>query len=823
MPSAECHTDHRMVRCRLNFHFKPVSKRRVPPKRRLHLAFLNYPHIEANFQASIESGLQRINEDTSLTQMWNHMQGTIMKTAEEVLGYLKRKNRDWFDENNLQIQQLLSKKRSAHQAYLAQPSSTKKKAAFRQACSILQRELRDMQNRWWVNLASSAQMCADTGDQRGFYECLKSVYGPTHQIQSPLRSSDGKTLLTDKVSILNRWSEHFQTLFSANRSVHETAINQIPQQPELVELDSPPTFEETTKAIKQLKSRKAAGGDGIPAEVWKHGGIVLHRNLHKFFVCCWEQSDLPHDLRDAVIITLYKNKGEKSDCSNYRGITLLSIAGKILARILLNRLIPSVAANHLPESQCGFRSNRGTTDMVFVLRQLQEKCREQNKGLYITFVDLTKAFDTVSRNGLWQILKRLGCPPKFLNMVIQLHENQMGQIRLHQDLSEPFPIKNGVKQGCVLAPTLFSIFFSMMLEQAAEGLDEDDLVYIRFRLDGSLFNLRRLQAHTKTQEQLIKDLLFADDAALVAHSEKALQYITGCFARSAQLFGLEISIKKTEVLHQPAPEVPCHPPRITIGDTALNTVEKFTYLGCTISSDAKIDKELDNRLGKANRAFGRLYKRVWKNQNLRSSTKTSVYRAIVLTTLLYGAETWVPYRAHIKLLERFHQRCLRTILGIHWSDYVSNQEVLDKAGISSIEAMIIKQQLRWAGHVSRMEQNRLPKRILYGQLASGHRNRGAPKKRYKDTLKSSLHACGIDTKNWSSLALDREEWRHTVRKGVETFEKARSARVEAKRQRRKERESMPTDSNVGYNCCHCNRLCGSRIGLISHERSCRRK
>ena len=146
MPSAECHTDHRMVRCRLNFHFKPVSKRRVPPKRRLHLAFLNYPHIEANFQASIESGLQRINEDTSLTQMWNHMQGTIMKTAEEVLGYLKRKNRDWFDENNLQIQQLLSKKRSAHQAYLAQPSSTKKKAAFRQACSILQRELRDMQN-----------------------------------------------------------------------------------------------------------------------------------------------------------------------------------------------------------------------------------------------------------------------------------------------------------------------------------------------------------------------------------------------------------------------------------------------------------------------------------------------------------------------------------------------------------------------------------------------------------------------------------------------------------------------------------------------------
>ena len=91
---------------------------------------------------------------------------------------------------------------------------------------------------------------------------------------------------------------------------------------------------------------------------------------------------------------------KKSDCSNYRGITLLSIAGKILAHILLNRLIPVIAQENMPESQCGFRSNRGTVDMIFVLRQIQEKCREQNMGLYAAFVDLTKAFDTVSCDGL---------------------------------------------------------------------------------------------------------------------------------------------------------------------------------------------------------------------------------------------------------------------------------------------------------------------------------------------------------------------------------------------------------------------------------------
>ncbi|KAL2077949.1 hypothetical protein ACEWY4_025634 [Coilia grayii] len=174
--------------------------------------------------------------------------------------------------------------------------------------------------------------------------------------------------------------------------------------------------------------------------------------------------------------------------------------------------------------------------MVFVLRQLQEKCCEQNKGLYITFVDLTKAFKTVSRKGLWQIMELLGCPPKFMNMIIQLDEDQRGQIRLNTDLSEPFPIINGVKQGCVLAPTLFTIFFSMMLKQATEDRDVEDGVYIRYCHDGSLFNLRQLQARTKTMEQMIRELLFADDAALVAHTERTLQHITSCFAEATAHF-----------------------------------------------------------------------------------------------------------------------------------------------------------------------------------------------------------------------------------------------------------------------------------------------
>ena len=101
---------------------------------------------------------------------------------------------------------------------------------------------------------------------------------------------------------------------------------------------------------------------------------------------------------------------------------MVSIAGKILARVLLKRLIPTISPESTPEIQCGFRSNRGTADVIFVLRPIQEKCREQNMGLYAAFIDLTKAFDTVSRDGQWKILARYGCPPKFLTILRQLNE-----------------------------------------------------------------------------------------------------------------------------------------------------------------------------------------------------------------------------------------------------------------------------------------------------------------------------------------------------------------------------------------------------------------
>ena len=101
--------------------------------------------------------------------------------------------------------------------------------------------------------------------------------------------------------------------------------------------------------------------------------------------------------------------------------------------------------------------------------------------------------------------------------------------------------------------------------------------------------------------------------------------------------------------------------------------------------DATVSKDLDNCFSKASSSFGSLSKRAWQSHSLRLSTKIQVSRAVVIPTLLYGAETWVLYRKQIRLLERFHQRCLRSILGIKWQDHVSNEEVLKRASLPSIE------------------------------------------------------------------------------------------------------------------------------------------
>ena len=504
-------------------------------------------------------------------------------------------------------------------------------------------------------------------------------------------------LIKDQEGLRNRWAEHFSTLLNKPPTVDPTALEQVPQQPTLKDLDLPPSMDELSKAIKKTNSGRASGKDGTPAEIYKAAGPRAMEVFLDIIQSIWDQEKMPEDFRDALIVStsLCKNKGTKADCGNYRGISLLSIAGKIFGRIILNRLIAVSEAN-LPEAQCGFRPGRSTVDMIFTVRQVQEKCLEQNLDLYSVFIDLTKAFDTVSREALWDVLARFGCPPKFIQIIRLFHVDMTGQVLSNGEQSDPFIISNGVKKGCVLAPVLFNLFFTCVPRQAVGNMDEG--LYVRFRYDGPIFDLRRQSAKTKTINSLIQEAIFADDCALMAHKSGDLQAMLNSFSDASKQFGLTISLGKTEVLFERTPNSAAPQPAISIDDVELKVVNSFKYLGSMISNEGPLDKDIASRISKASQALGHLRNRLLNHHNVTLDTSLKVYRAVVFSSLLYGCETWTVYRRHLKQLERFHQRALRSILGIRWQDRVTNTEVFERTNCISIEAMLLKSCLHWTGH-----------------------------------------------------------------------------------------------------------------------------
>ena len=389
---------------------------------------------------------------------------------------------------------------------------------------------------------------------------------------SLLLSADGSTLQVEKKMIIERWAEHFNSVLNRPAQINNEAINRLPQVPINHKLDVPPSKKEIDTAITQLSSGKAPGSDSIPAEVYKNGGPITLTKLTKLYQSMWSKEQLPQEFRDATVVHIYKRKGNRQACDNHRGISLLSIAGKILARVLLNRLLEHLEQGHLPESQCGFRAGRGTTDMIFAARQLQEKCIEQHRDLYTTFVDLTKAFDTVSREGLWKIMGKFGCPPKFITIVRQFHDGMTAKVLDNGEPSNAFPVTNGVKQGCVLAPTLFSMTFSAMLSDAFKDCEPG--INIRYRSDGKLFNLRRLKAITKVKETVIRDFL----CALNANGEHEMQLQMYRISSACDNFGLTIRTKKTEVMFQPAQGNQYHEPQIQVNGQTLQAAKTFTSI-----------------------------------------------------------------------------------------------------------------------------------------------------------------------------------------------------------------------------------------------------
>ena len=784
-------SDHKLVKCKLAIRGKaPQRRSRLKPQGKFDVTKLNIPGVQSTLAAKLRQAYEATDTHQTAVASWDSFKDITLKVTEDVLGFPERKHRDWFDENNTLIKPLLNQLHILHAEAISDSTDNAKANVYRSCKQQVQHSLRIMQDTWWQTQAAALQGAADRRDFKAFYQGLKAVHGPVHQASPSIKSKDG-VLLTEPAQVLDRWTEHFKGVLNQDSEFDMSLLEEIPQWDVNESLDAVPTLREVSDSIKQLTSGKSPGEDGIPPEIYKHGGPALEEQVLKLFIKIWEEGEVVQAFRDANIVHLYKNKGDRSCCDNHRGISLLCIAGKILARLMLNRLIKHIEnIGLIPESQCGFRPFRGTNDMVFALRQLQEKCSLHGQDLYLLFIDLTKAFDTVNREGLWRILEKTGCPKHFVRIISSFHDNMKASVREGSEKSPLFDVTSGTKQGCVLAPTLFSIFFSMMLLVAFK--DTRDGVDIKSRCDVGLCSVKtqHFNAFTRVTLSTIRDLLFADDCALAAPSLEALQRLCDCFAAAARRFGLIISIKKTEVLYQPASGKIYEPPAVSIDGKQLKAVKTFRYLGSTISNDASLDAEITARIAKATAAFGRLMTRLWTNRNIRLDTKIAVYRAVVIPSLLFGCETWTLKKAHTVRLEKFHQTTLRKISRIRWFHKVTNYEVLSRCNISTLQSMIEGAQLRWCGHVVRMKDDRIPKALLYGRLTNGTSKRGNHST-YLNNIKSTLRACKIRCDQLETLATQRRDtWRRTYKAGTARAEEDRIKCLVLKREKRKAKTGL---------------------------------
>uniref|UniRef100_H3AKS9 Reverse transcriptase domain-containing protein n=1 Tax=Latimeria chalumnae TaxID=7897 RepID=H3AKS9_LATCH len=326
--------NHRLIRAVFNLHIIPPQRKR-PKMIRAVFNTAKLKHLDTHDELK-----QELEENLSIYLWEKRTPSEKWKTGKTVLGLKKRVHQDWFDENEDVIIKILNEKQNAFVDWQDDPTSTSKKDHFK-------------------HLQRKAQFQLQTRNFKKFFDALKTIYRP---------SRSGSTLIKDKAGITQHWAEHFNSLLSRSSSVDPKALDLVPQQPIKEDLDLPPSLGEVKTAISQMNTGKAPGKDGIMAEIYKAAGPKPIEILYNILSSVWEVEEMPKDFKDAIIIPLFKNKGSKADCGNYPGISLLSIAGKIL-----NRLISNISENTLSEAQCGFRPVCNMIDMIFVVMQFLGK------------------------------------------------------------------------------------------------------------------------------------------------------------------------------------------------------------------------------------------------------------------------------------------------------------------------------------------------------------------------------------------------------------------------------------------------------------------
>lgn len=718
-------SDHALVKIRMRARWprRNVGDKNVRPK--FNVEKLKDDETVTKYRRKIESLIEQQNDDDlSSSEMVRQNNEIIKQAADEVLGRtMRNRSSHWFDDEcqraveERKVERLKGNTRSKVAAY-------KRKRI--QVYRLLRRKKREHLNQEISNLEASNR----NGNVRDFYKMTKQQRKQFQPRSIKINDEHGQ-LLSDEKEIANRWGEYFHDLL--NKPTIQRPQRTFQNAEPMIET---PTYEEVTEAIHKLKPNKSPGDDNIPAELIKAAGPDLWHRLHQIVNRVWDEERVPEDWQMGLLIPIFK-KGARVECKNYRGICLLNVAYKVLAEILYSRL--EIYAEEITgDYQCGFRRGRSTTDQIFTIRQIMEKAWEYNVTIHQLFLDFKQAYDSIDRQALFGIMEEFGIPKKLINLTKATLTDTKCKVLILNVQSDPFDINTGLRQGDKLS----TILFNLALEKVTRAMTVN--------WNGTIFT---------SSKQVTA---FADDADLMGRGTIAIKEMFVEMDREAETIGLKISEDKTKYLTLDRKQGSRIGQNITIDDYNFEVVQSFRYLGSIINTDNDVDEEIKTRLMQGNRCFYAL-KHLFRNSLVSRNTKLRLYKTLIRPIVMYGCETWSLTQRQESQFNCFERRVLRSICGPlceqgRWR-IRTNRELTEIYGDETLVGAIKSARLRWAGHVARMDEDRMPKKVMDRNF-DNNRSRGRPRKRWLDGVEEDARK--LDVGQWRSLAQDRSRWRNVV-------------------------------------------------------------
>jgi ribonuclease HI len=634
---------------------------------------------------------------------------------------------------------------------------------------------------WMTAKAKAADRAADFGHSGTLFAIIKELT----QVKEHRRSF-GFRRDEDPAGEAEAWKQHFEHIQSGVGQIPDEVWRDITPLPVTADwLSSPPTPEEIQKSINDMSTGKAPGSDLLMAEFLKYGGPALRAELAIVISQVWqtaqdadegqEAAEWPKRWREGIIFPLWKRKGSRHDRNTWRGITLLSVGSKVVARIVAGRLQvwSSTWSNPL---QFGFTKGSGVDDVQQLTRAfLEDAAGSAHDRIFVfRFFDLEKAYPRVARHGLWTLLTKKGCPAGFLKVLKALHNHTASAVRFQGHLSSSFVPDRGLREGCPSSPILFNLYHAGILEvfrarraRAATAAALTPGITWAYKIDGRVGKRAtdRFDAGRHVRRRVFGDFAYADDTGIVGEGQEIHQ-AENLFNQTIRDFAGKVNVDKTEGLRvtqdpPPAYDVPW-----------LGEAPTVKHVGALLSHRASHAAETSARLLKSQQKLGWVAS-AWtqgrgahrNKSRIKFSVRIQVMKAVVKGVLFSFSKTRAWQQNHLqraqKVINMAIRRCLGLRLGILRSAGLNNANLRRLVQWEEFESAVRRSTLMWVGHVARMAVEKPQKVAMFGWI-DGNKARPRAPPRQAQWINSCLRAAQIADADWFRLAQNKNEWKRRV-------------------------------------------------------------